>query len=108
VTMLLHPLESAVLGAEVQIRGPVVGKVLAEHAARARGLLRHVFGRHGGVEVVASHNLVHVRGRDLAGIDEGVQAVDDDVAAAEPQHRLALLGLDEADQGEESSPTHFR
>lgn len=49
-------------------------------------MLSDVVGGHGHVEGVATHDLVDVRARDLARVDEGVHTVNDDVGAAETKH----------------------
>lgn len=76
---LRHPLEGAVASAEEHVGGPVVGKVLAEGACRARRLLaRVVLARwHAGVERVSANYLVHVRRPDQAGIYQRIQPLDD-------------------------------
>ncbi|KAH8159689.1 hypothetical protein CIB48_g8568, partial [Xylaria polymorpha] len=86
-TTLGNTLVRAVPGLEVQVGGPVVAEVLAEGAGGARRGGRDVAGGHGGVEGVAAHDLVHVRRGDGARVHEGVEPVDDDLRAPEPQHR---------------------
>jgi hypothetical protein len=49
-------------------------------------VLGNVAGGHGHVEGVATHDLVDVRARDLARVDEGVHAINDDIGAAETKH----------------------
>lgn len=84
-----------------------------ELASRAGRLLGDVAGGHGGIERVASNDLVHVRGGDQAGVDEGVEPVDDDIRAAEPKHRHAAAGTaelrdrrGERREAKERSPLH--
>lgn len=47
---------------------------------------------HRGVEGVAPHDLVQVRRGDHAGVDQGVESVDDELRALETQHRHSLAG----------------
>lgn len=49
-------------------------------------------GVHRGVEGIAPNDLVQVRRGDHAGVDQGVQAVDDELRALEAQHRHYLAG----------------
>lgn len=88
VNHLGHALEAAVLGAEVDVGGPVVGEVLAERAGGAgRPLDGVVFhGSHGGVERIAAHDLVQMGRLKRAGGDKGVQAFDDELRALETHH----------------------
>ena len=92
--VLGHALEAAVAGAEEEHGGPVVGEVLAEGAARARRLGREVVrGRvHGRVEGVAADDLVQMRRGDRPRVDEGVDAVDHQLRAAESHHGEASRG----------------
>lgn len=89
-------LVGTVASTEVQDGGPVVGEVLGERAAGAgRVLDKVVCGRvHVGRERVAAHDLVHMRRADNAWVDERVEALDDELRAAEADHGLrnALLG----------------
>lgn len=89
VDHLRHSLERPVPRLEVQIGGPVVGEVLAECAACAGRLLGgiHDGGIHAGVERVAPDDLVVVRRPDHPGVDQGIEAFDDELRASEPQHR---------------------
>ena len=89
---LRYALVGAVAGLEVEVRSPVVAEVLAELTGGAGGNLRDVTSCHRRVESVASHDLVHVRRRDQARVDEGVEPVNDDVWAAEPQHSETRTG----------------
>ncbi len=109
-------LVAAVASLEVQVRCPVVGEVIGKLAGGAGGVLGDVVGGHGDVEGVAADNLVDMRRGDLAGVDEGVDPVDDDLSAPEPKHGHAVgataLGgrLGERREGEERrlcSPPHF-
>jgi hypothetical protein len=68
---------------EVQVGGPVVGKVVSRSTRRARGDLGNVRVGHGGVEGIAADDLVHVRRGDLARVNEGVEALDGDLRAPE-------------------------
>lgn len=60
-------------------------------------MLGDIVGGHGGVEGVTTNNLVDVRRGDLAGVDKGVDAVDDELGAAESKHgqtaRATELGV---------------
>lgn len=82
---LRHALEGAVARAEVQDCGPVVGEVLGEGAAGAGGERGEVV-RERGVEGVPADDLVEVWGGDGAWVDEGVEAVDDELGAFEAHH----------------------
>ena len=84
----------AIPGLEVDVGSPVVGEILRVCATRAsRGRGRVVgLGRHAGVERVTSDNLVHVGGRGVARLDQGVDAIDGELGAAEAHQ---LLGGDE-------------
>lgn len=88
VNHLRHPLIAPVLGPEVQVGRPVVGKVLGEGAGGAGGLGGRVVvtRRHGRVEGVAADDLVHVRGGEHARVDERVETLDGELAALEAHH----------------------
>ena len=120
---LLDPLVGAVLGLEEEVCGPVVGEVLGKAAGGAGGLAGDVAGGHGHVERVSSDDLVDVRRGDLAGVDQGVETVDNHLstsesqhgkstaataAAAEPTEATTELGrrLSGRCKGEESGPLH--
>ena len=83
---LRHALVGAVAGAEVEVRGPVVGEVVAVAACCAGRVVGNVGQRHRLVESVATDDLVLVRGWDGAGVDQRIDAVDDELVAAEPEH----------------------
>lgn len=109
-------LVAPVASLEVQVGGPVVREVVSELAGCAGGMLGDVVGGHGDVEGVAADNLMDMWRRDLAGVDEGVDTVDDNLGTAKPQHGRAAataeLGcrLGERRKGEERrlcSPPHL-
>ena len=79
-----HPLVRAVGVLEEHHSRPVVGEVFREGARRARRLLRDV-PFHGRVEGIAAYDLVQVRRRDAAWLDERVETLDGDGRAAEAQ-----------------------
>ena len=85
---LRHALECAILGPEVEIRSPVVGKVLAKGAARAGRLLGWIIQnrRHAGIERVSSNDLVVVRRTNHSGGDQRIQTLNDQTRALETQH----------------------
>lgn len=60
---------------EVQVGSPVVGKVFRHLTSSAGAPLANI-ARHGGVEGVASDNVVHMSGRNSARLDDGVEALD--------------------------------
>jgi hypothetical protein len=93
IDYLGNSLEGAVACLEVDIGGPVVGKVLRVSAAGASRHRRGVVhgGGHGGVERVASHDLMHVCRGDIARLDQGVDLVDGQLGAAEA-HQLLRRG----------------
>jgi len=78
----------AVLGLVEHDGGPVVGLVLLERARRARRLGRQIVGLgvHGDVERVSTDDLVQVWRVGLAGVDQRVDTVDDELGAREAQH----------------------
>lgn len=86
---LWHPLIAPVPRPEIQIRRPVVRQILGVAASRATGELANIAGRHGRVEGVAANDLVHVRRRCHAGVHERIDAVDDELRAAEAKHGWA-------------------
>lgn len=90
VGYLRHALVGAVPGLEVNIGRPVVGEILRVCATRAGGGRRRVvaIGRHARVEGVASDDLVHVRGRCVARLNEGVDTVDRELRASEAHQLL--------------------
>lgn len=127
-----NTLVGAVAGLEVQVGSPVVAEVLAcicvsKYAMRVilnERILTEltggavssggdITGRHGGVETVSTHNLVNVGGRNGAGVDEGVETVNDNVRASESEHSgaetTAELGrrIGEGSEAEDSRPNHF-
>jgi len=81
----------AVLGLEEHDGSPVVGKILNEGAGRASGLGGEIVlgGVHGNVERVTTDNLVKMGGVEHAGVDNGVDTVDDELRARESKHVLA-------------------
>ncbi len=104
-----HAPVGAVAGAEVQHRRPVVGEVLGERAARAGRVGDQVVARrrvHARVERVAAHDLVHVRRRHRARVYQRVEALDDELRAAEPDHLLGGGCLREERDGQ-GFPIHF-
>lgn len=105
-----HALVGPIAGPEVQDRGPVVGEIFRERAAGARGVRGEIVGRrvHGSVEGIPSDDLVQMRRRYGAGVDQRVYAVNDELRAAETQHLQHLSGamLREKRQGE-SFPLHI-
>jgi hypothetical protein len=76
---LRNTLVASVPGLEVQIRRPVVRQVIRITARRARSQIGDVSLRHRGVERVASHNLMHVRRRGLARVDQRVDPINHDL-----------------------------
>jgi hypothetical protein len=111
VANLGDALVGAVLGLEEHDGGPVVGFVLGEAARRAAGPLGEVVvnGRHGQVERVAAHNLVEMGGVADAGVDQGVDTVDDQLRASKPQHvlRSRTVGQQRNGRGEGSPLMHL-
>src|SRR3569833_622076 len=102
-----HLVRAILGGFEVEAGGPVVAEVLGVRARRASGQDRRVvaLGIHlkpsqharrgvehtvvrepyGDVEGAAADYLVSVRRRAHAGVDDGVDALDDELRAGEPQ-----------------------
>lgn len=107
-THLGNPLEAAVPRAKVDVGGPVVGKVLRVGAARAGRQLGRVVldGRHGRVERVAADDLVHVRRRPLARVDQGVEAVHHELRAPEAHELLADDAMESRRGGDERAKQH--
>jgi hypothetical protein len=100
-----------VLGLEKHDGGPVVGLVLGEAARRARRPLGEVVldGGHGQVERVAAHDLVEMGRVADAGVDQGIDTVDDELRAGEPQHvlRNSAVGQQRNRRGEGSPLMHL-
>jgi hypothetical protein len=107
VAGLGHTLERPVLGLVEHDGGPVVGLVLLERARSARRGFEVVRGRiHGDVERVPTNDLVQVRRVSLARIDEGVDAVDDELRAREAQHVLGYGALRQQRGGNDGCQLH--
>lgn len=70
-----HLLVGAVLMLEVHVRCPVVAEVLREGASGAGGLLANV-ANHCGIEGITADNLMDVCRGNMAGFNEGVEALD--------------------------------
>lgn len=70
---------------------PVVRHVLGEGAGCAGRLLHEVVAVHvhGDIEGVAADDLVEMRRVEHARVDQGVDSVDDELGAGEPQHGLS-------------------
>ena len=91
-----------VIALEEHDGGPVVGKVLYKGARGAGGLAHEVMGLwvHGDVERVSADNLVQMGRVEHARVDEGVDAVDDELGAGEAEHVLARDALRQEGGGE--------
>ena len=85
VRNLSHAFKAPVSGLKVQVCRPVVRKVIGRAACRASRGLCNIGGRHGSVKGVAADDLVHVRRRQAAGLDERVQPLNSDLGAAETE-----------------------
>jgi hypothetical protein len=85
-TSLLNTLKSSVTGLEVQVRRPIVGEILRELASGARSRGSNITRRHRSIEPISSYNLMDVTGWDLAGVDEGVETIDNRLRTTESQH----------------------
>ena len=87
---LRHSLEAAVLGTEVYVSCPVVREILRVRAAGACRIGRGVVlaGPHRDVERVSTDDLVHVLRRQLARVDQGINAVDGQLGATEAHEFL--------------------
>lgn len=96
-----HPLVGTIGMLKEHDGRPVVGKVLGEGAGRAGALLADITC-HGGVEGIAADDLVEMGRGDLAGFDEGVETLDGEGRAAEPE---GGFGADREGQGE-GEPLH--
>lgn len=110
---LRNTLVSAIACLEIEVRCPVVAEILTELAGSAGSNIGDITGGHRSIEGVSSHNLVNVWRGDQARVDKGVEPVNNDIRASEPQHREAAtrsaeLGrrFGEGREGEESSPMH--
>lgn len=81
---------AAVLGLEEHDGCPVVGQILSEAAGCAGRLTGQVVhaGFHSQVERVAADDLVKVGSVADTWVDEGVNAIDDQLGAGEAQHVL--------------------
>lgn len=95
VGQLRDPLEGSVASAEVETRGPVVGEVIGVSARRARGEGAGVVSprRHGGVERVASGNLVDVGRRHRARLDQRVETLDGEFGTFETHEGGIVLAF---------------
>ena len=69
---------------EEQVRGPVVREVFC-HLAGSAGASRADVARHGRVEGVAADDVMQMRGRVGAGLDDGVEALDCEGGAGEAE-----------------------
>lgn len=103
---LRHALIRPVTRAEVHVGGPVVGEVVAVGTSGAACELGDVLRGHGYVEGVSSDDLVEVRGGELPGVYEGVDAVDDDLGAAEAEHGWSGGGEAGEAREDEGVPEH--
>ena len=75
-----------------------------ERAGGARRLLGDIdLGIHGGVEGIAADDLVNVRGRYLAGLDEGIEALDAQGGASEAEVGISRAGEPKGNR----KPLHF-
>lgn len=107
ILKLLHPLKTSIRSLIIQRCCPII----AESATRASRLGRKIvcYGFHGSVEGVSAYDLVHVRGADEAGVDEGVEALDYELGAGETHHfclELLCVCCPEKGEGGEGSPKH--
>lgn len=95
VGQLRDPLEGSVASAEVETRGPVVGEVIGVGARRARGEGAGVVSPrcHGGVERVASGNLVDVSRRNRARLDQRVETLDGEFRTFETHESGIVLAF---------------
>jgi hypothetical protein len=101
--VLRHALVRPITRFKVQHGRPVIREVLGELTCGAGTISRHIFlGVHGGIETVstddleivqhlsvfvmfwAGTHLVNVRRGDLAGSNEGIEALYDKLSALEP------------------------
>jgi hypothetical protein len=82
---LRHALVASVLSSEVDVGCPVIAEIVGGTAGGAGSLLGNVGRRHRDVEGVASYDLVHVRRRRPARLNERVEALDRDLRAAESE-----------------------
>ena len=80
---------------------PVVGHILGEAARRAGGGAGHVVRLrvHGGVEGVASDDLVQMGRVEHAGVDQGVGTLDDQLRAGESEHVELSGGVGREERG---------
>ena len=77
ICKLLDAHERTISGAEIEDGGPVVGEVLGVETGGAGCALADVDGGVDGcVEGVAADDLVDVGGGGVAGLDDGVEALD--------------------------------
>lgn len=118
-TTLRNTLVGPVPSLKIQVRGPIVGKVLRELASRATRSVRNIALCHRYIETVASHNLMDVTRRNLSRVDERINSVDYDLSASKSQHSGPALSslqnagletgcsLGERRNGEERGPKHF-
>lgn len=91
IGLLRHALISAVPSLEENGSGPVIRKIisgLASRACRELGWV-HDFWSHVWYERVAADDLVEMGGWSLAGFDERIEAVDDELGAAEADQCMA-------------------
>ena len=83
---LLQPLVASVPRLKVQVRRPVIGKVGAVATGSAGRQGGNVGEWHRGVEGVAAHYLMLMGRWDGSGVDQRVNAVDNQLVAAKPKH----------------------
>ena len=92
---LRHALVCSIAGSEVKYRSPVIGEVFREGAASAGRTFHKIVGRmvHARLKRVAPNDLVEMRRRNGAGVDQRVYAIDDELRALETHHRNHALGI---------------
>lgn len=93
-TTLWNPFITPIARLKIQIRRPIIREIIRKLTSRAARVGRDIVCGHGDVERVTPHNLVDVWRGHLAGVDEGVDPVDDDLGAAEPEHSQAAAAAE--------------
>ncbi len=108
IGILRHAPECPVAGTEVQDRRPVVGEVLHVGTTGAAGGSDQIVTRtHRGIERVATHDLVQMRRGQKARVDQRVEALKDELRAAEPYHGLGGGPLGGQERPCQTLPLHL-
>jgi hypothetical protein len=108
---LLNTLVGTILGLEVEVSRPVVGEILGEGTGGAASGVGDIASGHGRVEAVSSNDLMDVTRRNLSGVHQRIQPVDDNLSTTKSKHRHRSSpgvgrGLGEPGERKKSCPIH--